>query len=90
MKEIPIKVVYKGVERTGTMILLENLQEAVKRLGEDKVYRLFLRSYKTEVRNRIKLNRKERKKTFLKLKLKDLNDQQIASLKKIGLLDENS
>lgn len=83
MKQIDIVEKYRGEHFEGKTGIPEDLSEAVQLLGEDEAYRLMLSAYISEQKRAL---RRKRRKKHLKVPLKDLTDDQLHGLRKLGLL----
>lgn len=86
MKTLEYKIVRDGEEREGLIAVPETIQEAIRTMGEDKVYRHFRYSYVNSQKISIKNRRKPREKRSLRVELSKLNPEQRAALEKAGLL----
>lgn len=86
MKKIEFKCIHNDIERVGTILLPESLQEAVASMGHQRVYDLFRVSYLNAMKNQIRYNRKPREKKYAKIDLQKLTPEQRDLLSKAGLV----
>lgn len=86
MKTLEYKTTRDGEERSGLIAIPENIQEAIRTMGEEKVYQHFKYSYVTSQKVSIKNKRRAKEKRSLRIELKTLTPIQRAALEKAGIL----